>query len=109
MSEAIKTIQERIEKNKYSRESGLRAICARADLYQAEHGGPAIKFEWLRKVGDGRTKNPGFDRIAQLNKVLDILEKESADTSRSGMTVQASPKTQPVAASGKNSDEGQGG
>lgn len=76
MSEAINSIKERIEKNKYSRAEGLRAICARAEIFEKEHGGPAIKYEWLRKVVDGRTPNPGFDRIEQLNKVLDALEKE---------------------------------
>ncbi len=79
MSEAIKKLQKRIEKNKYSRAQGLRAICARADLFQAQDGGPAIKYPWLRKVVDGSIRNPGFDRIEQLNKVLDLLEQESGN------------------------------
>ncbi|BDT74061.1 hypothetical protein os4_36140 (plasmid) [Comamonadaceae bacterium OS-4] len=76
MSEAIRSIKNRIESKKYSRAEGLRAICARAELYQAVHGGPAIKYEWLRKVVDGRTPNPGIDRIEQLGKVLDALDQE---------------------------------
>lgn len=79
MSEAINKIKERIEKNKFSRELGLRAICARADIYEAINGGPAIKYEWLRKVVDGRTPNPGYERIDRLNKILDLLEQESSD------------------------------
>jgi hypothetical protein len=76
VSEAIQNIKDRIERKKYSRAEGLRAICARADAYEAQHGGPAIKYEWLRKVVDGRILNPGFDRIERLNKVLDALEQE---------------------------------
>jgi hypothetical protein len=87
MSEAIRKIQERIEKNKFSRELGLRAICARADAYEALNGGPAIKYEWLRKVVDGRTPNPGFERMDRLNTILDLLEQESGEVSSRGTKV----------------------
>ncbi|MDT8992848.1 hypothetical protein RQP54_18385 [Curvibacter sp. APW13] len=106
MSEAITKIQKRIAANKYSRDQGLRAICARADAYEAIHGGPAIKYEWLRKVVDGRTVNPGFDRIERLNVILDLMDLEGGEGSSKDMMAEkpdttTAKGTNPVREQGK--------
>lgn len=74
MSKLIQDLRENVDSGKYSRQTGLRAICSAAKEFQGIHGGPDITYDWLRRVVDGRIKNPGFERIEQLQKVMEAMK-----------------------------------